>query len=222
MRFMPILVMLLLLPACLKTRSELRGDNSSAGLRGDSDKRSVAGEVDQRQSAQIDSRFFEINKDFRQLYGKIETLEKKIADLGETTATPQSAPLAEVDSVKMKKLEKRVATLEEALLSLDKKISQLKPNKRTAAVINNNPKGPFGRGELYYSRGQFEKAIGSYDEYRKKFPRGRRYAQATLKMGLSFQKLKMNKDAKAFYKEVIQRYPKTRVALRAQANLKSL
>ncbi|MEM7645835.1 MAG: tetratricopeptide repeat protein, partial [Pseudomonadota bacterium] len=80
----------------------------------------------------------------------------------------------------------------------------------------------FGWGEFYFSQGKYEKAISSYDSYRKKYPRGKRYAQATLKMGLSFQKLKMGRDAKAFYKEILQRYPKTRVAAQARKNLKSL
>ena len=51
---------------------------------------------------------------------------------------------------------------------------------------------------------------------------GKSYAMATLKMGICFHKLKMPQDAKAFYQEVIQRFPKTDVAKTAQQNLKSI
>ena len=82
MKFLFILLLPLFITACLKTRSELK-DNSSS-MRKDSDGRFVTGDMNQQQRAQIDSRFFEIDKDFRQLYGKIEILEKKLSDLGET------------------------------------------------------------------------------------------------------------------------------------------
>ena len=183
----------------------------------------VTGNVGQQQRAQIDSRFFEIDRDFRELYGKIETLESKVAE--QKAPATQGATGALASDTKVKALEKRISTLEEALLALDKKMNSLSGKKSSNAQViktKSKPKGPFGRGELLYEEGRFAEAIASYDEYRKKYPRGQRYAQATLKMGMAFQKLKMNNDAKAFYKEVIQRYPNTRVSIRAEKNLKRL
>jgi tetratricopeptide (TPR) repeat protein len=166
--------------------------------------------------------FFEIDRDFRELYGKIETLEKKI-DETKTPSTDMANSAPPVNNEKIEALEKRISTLEEALLALDKKLSQVSGKKSSASLIKKKkPKGPFGLGELLYEQGKFAEAIQSYDQYRKNFPRGQRYAQATLKMGMAFQKLKMNNDAKAFYKEVIQRYPNTRVSIRAEKNLKKL
>ena len=216
------LILVGLLAGCLKTRSELKGDNSG-NMRTDASGSYVAGNMGQQQRAQIDSRFFEIDRDFRQLYGKIETLEKKVDDTG---TAPQTATLATstADSAKVVALEKRISTLEEALLAIDKKVNSLASNKTSAQVIKTTkkPKGPFGLGEQLYAKKKYVEAITSYDNYRKRYPRGKRYAQATLKMGLCFQKLKMTNDAKAFYKEVIQRYPNTKVSIRAEANLKSI
>lgn len=218
MRISLVLLLMFSLSACLKTRSELRG-GSSANLPADG-QRYPAGNMNEQQMAKNQSRFFEIDNDFRQLYGKVEVLERQISDLKDKSTTgPAQAPAAGNDTIKA--LEKRISTLEEALLSIDKKLSEIKSDKTSAAPVV-KPKGPFGYGELYYSQGKFEEAIASYDKYRKQFPRGKRYAQATLKMGLAFQKLEMNQDAKAFYKEVIQRYPKTRVAILAEKNLKKL
>lgn len=218
MKILIFLSTLILFAGCLKTRSELEGGGTTNMQTGNNG-RYVDGTMGQQQRAQIDSRFFEIDRDFRQLYGKIETIEQK---LSETSTAGGQATSSPADQDKIKNLEKRIATLEEALLAIDKKMSRLSKSNAKTSSVGKKPKGPFGYGELYFQKGQYEEAITSYDKYRKKYPRGRHYAQATLKMGLCFQKLKMNQDAKAFYKEVIQRYPKTRVAIKAQKNLKQL
>jgi len=219
MKTLMILSLLALVTGCLKTRSELKGTQSSSMQTGNNG-RYVDGNMGQQQRAQIDSRFFEIDRDFRQLYGKIETIEQQVSEAKSNPAV--SGLSAPADQEKIKKMEKRISTLEEALLAIDKKLSQLTNSKDKTSAVTKKPKGPYGYGELYFSKGKYEDAITSYDKYRRKYPRGQHYAQATLKMGLCFQKLKMNQDAKAFYKEVIQRYPKTRVAIKAQKNLKKL
>ncbi len=108
---------------------------------------------------------------------------------------------------------------------MDKKINKMGGKDSGSAQViktETKPKGFFSRGERHYEREEYQEAIASFDSYRKRIPKGRRYAQATLKMGRCFEKLKMKNDAKAFYKEVIQRYPKTAVALKAEANLQKL
>ena len=224
MRTLIATILLLALTGCLKTRSEINdgGTAASGNMRTDSNGSYVAGQMGQQQRAQIDSRFFEIDRDFRELYGKIETIERSVDDM-KTKPQMGAAPGATVDNKQLASLEKRISTIEEALLALDKKVSSLSGKSSNAkAIIKKKPKGPFGRGEILYSEGKYEDAIASYDTYRKRYPRGKRYAQATLKMGMCFQRLKMNQDAKAFYKEVIQRYPNTRVSIRAKENLKSI
>ncbi len=225
MKILALIVAMGLLSGCLKTRSEL---NSSAGesgvgsMRTDASGSYVSGNMGQQQRAQIDSRFFEIDRDFRQLYGKIETLERRLDDLNTSSNNAIGAEQA-VDSSEIKSLKKRMTTLEEALLSIDKKLDRLSKDK--GANLDKklkDAKGPFGRGEVLFAMGEYEKAIANYNDYRKSFPKGRRYAQATLKMGLCFQKLKMGQDAKAFYQEVIQRYPNTKASMDAQKNLKSI
>ncbi len=211
---------------CLKTRSELKNDESG-NMRTDASGTYVAGQMNQQQRAQIDSRFFEIDRDFRELYGKIELIEKKLQENQNLPSAVTPTVGSGLSDDKLKSLEKRMSTIEEALLSLDKKLSEMSKGDTGASVKSFDQKlkaakGPYGRGEIFFGAGRFEEAIASFDEYRKKFPRGRSYAQATLKMGICFEKLQMNNDAKAFYKEVIQRYPNTRVSVRAEENLKKL
>jgi TolA-binding protein len=217
MKTLILLSLMLGLSSCLKTRSELRGDYSTTGgSRASAAQPSQVG--GQQQRAQIDSRFYEIDQDFRQLYGKVEELERQIADLKTLGAGGPSN--GEESSAQLKKMEKRMATLEEALLAIDKKLSQM--GDRSSSLAPEKIKAPFARGEAYFAQGRYEKAIEAFDEYRKNYPKGSKYADATLQMGLCFQKLKMNQDAKAFFQEVIQRYPKSSVANKAEANLKSI
>lgn len=219
-------ILVVLLAGCLKTREQLQGTQTgdSGAMRTDASGSYVGGgNLGTQQRAQIDSRFFEIDRDFRNLYGKIEVLEQKIEENKSSTTTTGDASTTPVKSEEIKALEKRISTLEEALLAIDKKLAKLGDGKTSSATqMIEKPKGPFGYGEMLYAQGKFEEAIQSYDSYRKKYPKGRNYAQATLKMGMCFQKLKMNQDAKAFYKEVIQRYPNTQVSIKAESNLKRL
>ena len=216
MKFVVLILLMMGLSSCLKTRSELRGDTGYSPRNSANSMPTQGGS--QQQRAQIDSRFFEIDQDFRQLYGKIEILENKMSEIGSQSGA--GAAPSEESSAQLKRLEKRMSIIEEALLSLDKKVSQL--SNTGSSVSPEKIKGPYARGEAYFARAQYEKAIESYDTYRKNFPKGEKYADATLKMGQAFQRLKMNQDAKAFYQEVIQRFPKTAVANKAQENLKSI
>ena len=211
------------LMGCLKTRSQLK--RPGMGKMGTNARgKFMASPMDQQQRAQIDSRFFEIDRDFRELYGKIELLEQRLNELKAQRSSGQDP----VSETQVKGLEARIATLEEALVALDKKVSGMGPKKRRRSKTAEGPikkqkiRGPFSRGEQLFGAGKFVEAISSYDSYRKKYPRGQRYAKATFKMGLAFQKLKKPEDAKAFYEEVIQGYPETKLSAQAQANLSQL
>ena len=121
MKYSLLALMLVASVGCLKTRSELAGtENNGAVEAAPEPGRYVAGTLNQQQRAQIDSRFYEIDRDFRQLYGKIEVLEKQVAE--GSAKGPSGAP-DPAATKKVKDLELRVATLEEAILAIDKKVA---------------------------------------------------------------------------------------------------
>ena len=209
----------ILLSGCLKTRGELggKGWSTSDAARG--------AQAQQQQNAQIDNRFYEIDKDFRQLYGKIEAIEAKVGAANEAKATEASDSTLE----KIHALESRINTLEEAILSLDKRISGGKssslPNdsgQKVAQQPSDLPRGHFQRGEYYFSKKDYPNAIQAFERYRKQYPNGRYYSVATYNMGESFRRLNLPADAKSFYSEVVERFPKTRVARRANKKLSSI
>ena len=53
-------------------------------------------------------------------------------------------------------------------------------------------------------------------------PTGKRYAEASFKMGQSFQELGMKTEARSFYSEVLEKFPKSDWAKKANLHLKSL
>ena len=223
MKYCLMVLMLISTVACLKTRSELAGTENNGMTEQPVNTtrepgRYVAGTLNQQQRAQIDSRFYEIDRDFRQLYGKIEVIEKQMND-GSIKASGEGAPDPEAQK-KIKDLEARVATLEEAILAIDKKVSG--KGKTSFNTTSQKPKGPFALGEKYFAEKDFENAVQSYEAYRRKWPKGKRYADSTFKMGECFRNLKMNRDARAFYQEVVDRFPKTAVAKAAQKRLKTI
>ncbi len=241
MRLLYLLPLILLISttACLKTRAQLENDKPS-NLRVISNTKNTSNPTNQQQQkAQIDSRFYNIDRDFRELYGKIEIIEKQIIQL--TNPVKNTTPDSSVNSKKIQAMEKQIATLEKAFLAIDKKINELtgkepkekpkeKPEqkdskdttKKTSTTEKKESKDPLAKAESFFDQGEFEEAIVEYDKYRKTHPKGKDYPKATFKMGLCFQKLKIDEDAKAFYKELIQRYPKSPFAKKARKILKSM
>ena len=206
--FQVVLVVLLVpLTGCLKTRSQLKKENQK------SSQTSLT-----QYKAQMQNRFFELDRDFRKLYGKIEVLEKKVLDIFQKKEGGPEKP--------ENNLEQRISTLEKALLTLNRQISQVRGSKRNKknkkGSSTDRTKGPFSKAESLFAKGQFEAAIDSYDKYRKKYPKGKNYPQATFKMGLAFEKLNMPRDARAFYLEVMENFPKTSTSKKAGQKLKKL
>jgi len=191
----------LLMTGCLQTRGQL----------------AKGGATLESQNAQMDNRFYEIDKDFRELYGKIENIENQVNQMAQNTSKSSAEDPTE-DSETLVQLKSRVATLEEALLALDKKISN-----KSAKVLNPKIGGSFAvfiQGDRLYRQGKYGKAIENFQKYRTTYPKGKMYPLATMRIAESFDKLNMADEAKPFYREVVEKYPVSKVAQRASEKLK--
>jgi len=191
----------LLMTGCLQTRGQL----------------AKGGATLESQNAQMDNRFYEIDKDFRELYGKIENIENQVNQMAQNTSKSSDEDPTE-DSETLVQLKSRVATLEEALLALDKKISN-----KSAKVLNPKIGGSFAvfiQGDRLYRQGKYGKAIENFQKYRTTYPKGKMYPLATMRIAESFDKLNMADEAKPFYREVVEKYPVSKVAQRASEKLK--
>lgn len=77
----------------------------------------------------------------------------------------------------------------------------------------------FWLGECFFAQGNYQRAILEYDAVRKNYPKGNKVPAAYWKMALSFDMLGNRDVAKSFLKELVQKYPGSPEAEKAQKKL---
>jgi TolA-binding protein len=194
--------------SCLQTRSALR-DQPGQAPKISPQQQKAAEEAIQKDN---------LDKEFRELYGRIEAVENQIKIVS--------------DGEKTKALETRVAQMEtemnllrDTLSELNakaKKDAQMLSSDQRALIEKKNKPTVLEEATKHFEDKKWEDAILAYEEYRKTNPKGKEYAEATLKIGLCFQNMGLKDDAKVFFKEVVDKYPKTKEADTAKTKLKKL
>jgi tol-pal system protein YbgF len=97
-----------------------------------------------------------------------------------------------------------------------------------SGYIRENPRSSkleqayFYKAESQFSDGNYEDAIVTYDEFRKRFRGSNLVAPALLKQGLAFKALGFKTDARTFFKELIRLYPNSSEATQARKELDAL
>ncbi|MBI5885841.1 MAG: tol-pal system protein YbgF [Deltaproteobacteria bacterium] len=77
-------------------------------------------------------------------------------------------------------------------------------------------------GEVYYAKGDYERAVLEFDKVVKKYPKADKTAAAILKEGFSFEKLGSIKEARVLLGNVIEKFPGSPEADIASKRLKTL
>lgn len=77
-------------------------------------------------------------------------------------------------------------------------------------------------GEGHYALREFDQAILEFDAVRRKYPKGDKVPAALLKLGFAFSELGDKVDARLILQELMDRYPQSEEALKAQQKLKTL
>ncbi|OGP82783.1 MAG: hypothetical protein A2Y95_03460 [Deltaproteobacteria bacterium RBG_13_65_10] len=96
-----------------------------------------------------------------------------------------------------------------------------------ATFIKENPRSSklddayFFHAESQFSQSNYEDAIVSYDEFRKRYRSSRRIPAALLKQGLAFKALGFKSDARPFFRELIRLYPNSPEAAQARREAES-
>jgi TolA-binding protein len=203
------------LTACLQTRSAIRNDGPAPapvfGTVPSAKTPSAPSHTpEQIKKAESVAQSSEIDDDFRQLYGRVEAVEGQLQAVKENEY--------------VKGLEAKVNQLEGKLALLETTVADLNAKNRAAAEapVAKTPASPLEEANSHFEKKKWEDAILAYEEYRKKNPKGDGYSLATYRIGLSFQEMGLKSDAKAFYKEVVDKYPKSKEAGLAKTKLKKL
>ena len=77
-------------------------------------------------------------------------------------------------------------------------------------------------GECYYAKRDYERAIDAFDRVKLTYPTSEKVPAALLKKGFAHLALKDAQRASAVWRQVVDHYPKSREAERAQEKLAQL
>ena len=221
-----VLGLSLLTTACLKTRTDVREGEQKQVIQQEVTKL-------QRTSADVSSRFADIEEDLRAVRGRVEVLEHRGGEGSQQAeAVKKYASDVSADS------NKKILLLQEGLSSLEKTVFQLNAElnamkaERAAMIATNSAaqakaaveakRNAYEVGQDYFEQKDWKKAILNFQKYRDENPKSSKVADATYKMGVSFQELGMKDEAKTFYDEVVSKYGSSNEAKKAKTRLKSL
>ncbi len=205
-----------LLTGCLMTRDQIR-----EGAAGASSPSQVSQE--QIKKAETAARVDDLESQIRSNVGRMEVLENEINQMKRLEMEKQAGDAGGAD------IQTRFSIFEEALKGLEKQmqvlaaeVQSLKSASHSKGGNKIKKKGNFAGAQDAFIKKNWKRAIVGYQKYRDLNPKGKWYPEATYKIGVSFQELKMSSEAKAFFEEVIVKYPKDKHAQKAKYRLKNL
>lgn len=141
----------------------------------------------------------QIEVSIRELRGQIEKMSKVQED--------RSNELEKGLLSLIQTLDLRVATLAEEVKNKKRKDSSIRKN---------DPEQFFKEAEKLFKKQKWKAAIINYEKYREKNKKGEFYKRSTFQIGLCFQKLSMHKEAKVFFREIVESFPKSAEAKKAK------
>jgi TolA-binding protein len=204
---------------CLATRDQLKSQDS---------KRDTQQQVIAQQQAQ----FSDFEAEIRTLNGRIASLENSLGTAGAEKRGLESRfenERAQMEA-RLKIYEDALTKMEQQYLAVSQKVEALQMSGGSSGSSGSDkkeasakPKGKvdfFAQGEEEFKKKNFRQAIVSYQKYREANAKGSSYAEATYKMGLAFQELKMRDEATPFFNEVVEKFPKSKAADKAKLRLK--
>lgn len=140
----------------------------------------------------------QVEASIRELRGQMEKISK--------TQKDRSAELEQGILSLIQTLDLRVAALAE----------KVKSKKQKDLMAKDDPERLFKEAERFFKKENWKQAIINYEKYREKNKTGKFYKKATFQIGLCFQKLTMHKEAKVFFREVLESFPKSAEAKEAR------
>lgn len=210
---MCMLTLVFFISGCLKTRSELR-----------------QGEDRGEREAQVQTTAMqktppppppppmqdEVDNQFRQLNGRIDALENQMSQLIQS----QSGK-SEQSTQKYQAYEEALKLQEQQIAALKQEVEALKAPPPEAKITGSN-KNAFEVGESAFTAKEWRSAIVNFQKYREENPKGKNYPAATYKIGAAFMEMKMKDEAKPFFQEVVDKFPKSKEAKKASFRLKNM
>lgn len=212
-----ILLVVLFLSSCLKTRSEVTPNEQSYLSR----KKAV--ETQSVETSKIQAQQSVDQEELiRALNGKVEVLENQVSQL--KVEVEQNQKLNDVQKINI--LQEAVSKMELQIQKLE--AQQVAPIRENApSLISsddklNLKKSTFDIAEDYFAKKEWKKSILSYQKFVEEFPKSKLVPDAKYKTGVCFQELGLKDEAIAFYEETIVQYPQTTAGKKSKVRLNSL
>lgn len=177
----------------------------------------------QKSTADQNSRFQDINEDLRQLNGRVDVFENKL-----NVAASDRDKKMQAMEVQIGESNKKIVALTEEMIKLENQIQgmaaafEASKAAQAKAAAKQNSQSSFDAAEEAFTGKDWANAILKFSEYRDANPKGKKYPEATYKIGVSFESLGKKKEAKAFYEELIDNFPKSSFSAKAKDKLKKL
>jgi TolA-binding protein len=220
-----LLVSSFFVSGCLQTRSDVKTGEQRQVLQ------QQLGTI-QKTNADTSNQIVDLEEQNRFLNGRVEVLENRAsttsADFDQLrrnfveTSQSQNQKIA-IFQEALTKMEQNVNILQTELAALRAQNLAGEARRETQKELKKaSDKNPFESGENYFDKKDYKAAILEYEKYRNKYPKGKNFASATYKMGVSFQELGMKEEAKTFYDEVVTKHSKSDEARKAKSRLQKI
>jgi TolA-binding protein len=184
----------------------------------------------QKTKADSESKISDLQNDIRTVDGKVDSIDHNV-QVGQQNNKQEIEALKktiDAQNEKIKYLQEHIDATETRLTAA---INALKPGMASipAATTDDgsgkkmkDASNPLDEAEALLSAKDYKKAIVKYQNYIDKNPKGKALAEATYKIGLCFAELGLKKEAKEFYKDVIDNYASTSWAKKAKYRVSHL
>ena len=216
------LISMSFLSACLMTRNDVKEAEQ---------KKQIQDQVVtlQKSTADVSGRFQEIEGQLRESNGRLEKLENHAEQ-----DVNQREKMKKSHDEQVNDLQKKIVLLQEEMAKMQSQMGAVneKMNQQSTqidAIVardenakKETTKNPFDLGEENFSKKEWKKAILHYQKCREASPKGKKFADATYKIGVSFQELGMKEEARSFYEEVVAKFPTTDTAKKAKVRMKQV
>ncbi|WP_413944015.1 tetratricopeptide repeat protein [Bdellovibrio sp. HCB-162] len=209
----------LFLTGCLKTRNDVRENEQRQVMQ-----QQVV--TLQRTNADAAGKVSDLEESIRELNGRVDVVENRIGqgNSGVENALKSSQEQNRDLNQKVMILQEALTKMEKDILALNAELQAVKAQKAAHAEVpvKLTKKDIYEAAQGYFEKKDWKQAILNYQKYRDENPKGGKFADATYKIGVSFQELGMKDEAKTFYDEVVSKFPKSEEARRAKIRLKGL
>lgn len=216
----PVVAASVLLTGCLKTRTDVRENEQRQVMQ-----QQVVSL--QKTNADASGRVSGLEEQMRELNGRVDVVENKLGQnhSGVENALKSSQQQNQDLNGKVAIMQEALTTMEKQIFALNAEVNALRAEKAAAQAeksAKQAKRDSFEAGQDFFSKKDWKQSILNYQRYRDENPKGSKFADATYKIGVSFQELGMKDEAKTFYDEVVSKFPKSDEARRAKIRLKGL